>query len=114
MANDYESFRLVIRDGARLMSGTTAIDRVADESVHSEHGGHVQIFRLEIPADKLRWRDAVLIVALALSCFAVALGWQAEREARLAEYYGIDLEVYIAKQHLTPPQDPWRKIIKEK
>ncbi len=87
-------------------NSSTAIDRL--ESVHGERGSHVQVFRLEIPPDKLRWRDALLILALALSLFSIALGWQAEREARLAEYYGIDLEVYIAKQHLTPPQDPWR------
>lgn len=54
-----------------------------------------------------RWQNAVLVAALAFAMFAVALGWQAEREARLAEYYGIDLEMYIAKQHLQPPPDPW-------
>lgn len=96
------------------MSEGRNADIVADDSVHSDRGGHVQIFRLEIPPDKLRWRDALLILALALSFFSIALGWQAEREARLAEYYGIDLEVFIAKQHLTPPQDPWRNIHKEK
>lgn len=85
----------------------TAIDRL--DSVNGEGGSHVQSIRLEIPPDKLRWQSAILILSLSLSFFAVALAWQAEREARLAEYYGIDLEVYIAKQHLTPPPDPWRK-----
>lgn len=88
--------------------GRQTNNSLADESVRGEGGSHVQNIRLVIPPDKLRWRDAVLILALALAFFAVALAWQAEREARLAEYYGIDLEVYIAKQHLQPPPDPWR------
>lgn len=81
----------------------------ADESIHANNAGHVQNIRLEIPPDKLRWQSAVLILSLSLAMFAVALAWQAEREARLAEYYGIDLEVYVAKQNLHPPADPWRK-----
>lgn len=49
-----------------------------------------------------------IAIAIAISIVGVWYGMQAEREARLAEYYNIDLEMYIAKQGLTPPPDPWR------
>jgi hypothetical protein len=49
-----------------------------------------------------------IAIAIALAIVALWYGMQAEREARLAEYYNIDLEMYVAKQGLTPPPDPWR------
>lgn len=39
---------------------------------------------------------------------------QAQTESRMAEYYAISTEMYLAQHGLTPPPDPWRKHLKEK
>lgn len=84
----------------------------ADDSTHAAAGAHINQNRITFLG-----RDLPLHVILTAFAIAVCVGisleawhtaYEAEREARLAEYYGIDLEVYIAKQHLTPPADPWR------
>lgn len=97
-----------------MTEATAAHHQTSDESIKAERGGHIQNIRLEIPPDKLRWQSAVLIIATAFAISSFVLAFQAEREARLAEYYGIDLEVYMAKQHLQPPADPWRGKPQEK
>lgn len=48
-------------------------------------------------------------IAIALAVLAIVLAVVAEREARLAEYYAVDLKIYIVQQGLHPPQDPWHK-----
>lgn len=48
-------------------------------------------------------------LAIALTVGALIYAGVAEREARLSQYYAIDLEVYMLKQGLKPPPDPWRE-----
>ena len=102
----------------------------ADESIRAESGSQLTNIRL-VGFD----RPFLAAVAVALSLFTLVGGGvavtfmhntameaardakdsalQAQRDARLAQYYNIDLEVYIAKQGLSPPKDPWRKQKKE-
>jgi hypothetical protein len=86
----------------------------ADESQKAESGGTNVRFHLV-------GFDRPFLTALAVCLSVVAIGGlyvvhtdalRAEREARMAQYYNIDLEVYMAKQGLNPPPDPWRKIPK--
>jgi len=48
-------------------------------------------------------------VALAMAALALIIAFWAEREARMGEYYSMDMEVYLLKQGFKPPQDPWTK-----
>lgn len=96
-----------------MTEATAAHHQTSDESIKAERGGHVQNIRLEIPPDKLRWQSAVLILSLAVSISAFGYAWQAEREARLSEYYAVDLELCILKGvcpnqlHVPVPKDPF-------
>jgi hypothetical protein len=86
----------------------------SDESQKAESGG--ANVRLELVAfDK----PLLVALAMALSLFTLIGGavgllyvqdmaLQAQRDAKLAQYYNIDLEVYMAKQSMNPPSDPWR------
>lgn len=60
----------------------------------------------------LKWQNGLIILALSLSLvslYVVASRTnETEREARLSEYYAIEMETYIAKQGLKPPADPWQ------
>jgi hypothetical protein len=60
-----------------------------------------------------RWHTGLMILALSLSLVSLYIvatrTSETEREARLAEHYDIDLEVFLAKKGLNPPPDPWRQ-----
>lgn len=54
-------------------------------------------------------RPLVVAIAVTIGLVAIGLAWQAEREARLAEYYAVDLEMKMAAAGLHPNPDPWVK-----
>jgi hypothetical protein len=55
-----------------------------------------------------------IALAVTLAIGAGVMAFWAEREARLAEYYAIDLEMKMAQAGMHPPPDPWRKDTGEK
>jgi len=88
------------------------------ENVHAEHGSSVQRLTVTLPEDArgyLRWINTMSIalgLCFALGIVALIVAVQSEREGRMAEYYGVDIEVYLAKSGLHPPADPWGKFNK--
>ena len=90
-----------------------------DESVTAEAGSHQTIVNTIINDQTAKW---LVIVFLAFGMayavtkgenadyhagFAQSAAERAQRTANLAQYYTIDQEVYLYKQGLTPPRDPW-------
>lgn len=48
-------------------------------------------------------------LAVTLALAACVGAYLVHSEARMAEYYSVDLEVYMLKQGFKPPPDPWRQ-----
>lgn len=83
-----------------LVAGTLALNRAADLSTVLGS----QIGRAESDAGYAR----------AKAEDAKDEANRAEREARLAEYYAVDLKEFLAEKGLHPPQEPWTRQPKPK
>lgn len=84
------------------MSETAGHTQTDDHRVTGEQGANVTVVRVEQPKESPWKQPAIYVAALAL---IVAI-W-GEREARLGEYYAIDLEMFARDHGLNPPPDPW-------
>lgn len=74
-----------------------------------------------IPADQFKpfsFMGIGVILAIAISIglggFSLFVSMNAEREARMFEYYSVDLQMYMARNGLHPPPDPRRKLEQQK
>lgn len=79
-----------------------------DERVTAEAGANQTVVRIEMPKES-PWKHPAIYIAIG----ALLLAFWAEREARLGEYYAIDLELRQAQAGMHPPADPWGKAPKE-
>ena len=77
-----------------------------DESVR-DNTGPVIVFKPEYPKES-PWKQPAVYIAI-LACL---VAFWADREARLGEYYAIDLEMKMSQAGMHPPADPWGKVKK--
>lgn len=76
----------------------------ADDSVN---GQNVNINKFHEPIKENIWKRPAIYVAILALIVAI---W-AEREARLTEYYAVDLEIWARDHGMKPPADPWGKYV---
>lgn len=75
----------------------------ATQSANTRGSG--QSVNVYVPRENV-WRQPAIYVAI----LAFLVAFWAEREARMAEYYGVDLEVALAKHGYPVPPDPWGRL----
>lgn len=75
-----------------------------DNRVSAGDGAHQTIVKIEQPKES-PWKQPAVYFAI----LAALIAFWADREARLGEYYAIDLEIKMAQAGLHPPPDPWGK-----
>lgn len=91
------------------MDGDKSPKTLADESVHGEDGSNVTVIRVEVPKETSWWKSPAIYIAI----LAFLVAFWAEREARMSEYYAVDLEMCLLKgicpnkNGVTVPADPW-------
>lgn len=92
------------------MTETSQPTNLSDASMKVENGGSIASIRL-VGFDRPFFTALAITVALG----AMLLAFYAEREARMAEYYAVDVEVCILKgicpnpNGAQVPADPWRQ-----
>lgn len=75
---------------------------MSDDTEITTHAGQTVFMKL-VGYDKPFFTALAVIGSIAAGIMA----YNADKDARLAQYYNIDLEVYMAKQGLNPPTPPW-------
>lgn len=84
-------------------------EELEGQSAHTQGSGQ----SVNIIMPNARWQNAVIAAALAVALCSFVVSWQAEREARLSEYYAVDVELCLLKKvcnnpnGVPVPADPW-------
>lgn len=76
-----------------------------DNRISAGDGAHQVVLKVEQPKES-PWKQPAIYVAV----LAFLVAFWADREARLTEYYAVDLEMKMSQAGLHPPPDPWGKL----
>lgn len=79
-------------------------DRQDNTVTTAASGSQQTVIKLELPRES-PWKQPAVYLAV-LACL---VAFWADREARLGEYYAIDLEIKMSQAGMHPPADPWGK-----
>lgn len=75
---------------------------MSDGTEITTHAGQTVYMKL-VGYDKPFFTALAVIGAIAAGIMA----YNADKDAKLAQYYAVDLKVYMAQHGLNPPQPPW-------